>query len=480
MLTKKKLFFFFFLVFFFSLRAIFDGDLGLHLRIGEYIFKTRSLIYNNPFGLYFNDYPYVYHSWLSQLIIFLIYKISGLYGLNFFYALLSVLTIFVLHKICVEKGKAKDSLLILAFLTPFIVFISGLRTRAITFLFLGVLQLFLLKIEKGQKRLAFLIPFLFAFWVNLHGGFLMGLILLLLWIIFEIIQFKSPAKTLLLFKILIASILFCLFNPYGIGVYTQPLKMMTTPAIFKNITDWQPLSAHPTALLIGLVFVFLVFLFKNIISQKDQFLFFCMFFLAVFSSRFFLMVVFITLPLLVVMLNFIKNKSWFRKAIKSPLVLLSLTIFFLSIFLKQSFQILEMVWVYQSMENYASSLNPPIPYQAIEFIKEKNLSKKMLNDYNWGSFLLWQLPERKIFVDGRMDTFVIQGKPFLEDYLPIIFAEKGWKQLLEKYEIEVIFLEKKFPLAKILPLLPEWKKVYEDEMAVILTRNKRDDKMLTY
>ncbi|MBL7159411.1 hypothetical protein ISS85_02975, partial [Candidatus Microgenomates bacterium] len=277
-----------------------------------------------------------------------------------------------------------------------------------------------------------------------------------------------------------ASILFCLFNPYGIGVYTQPLKMMTTPAIFKNITDWQPLSAHPTALLIGLVFVFLVFLFKNIISQKDQFLFFCMFFLAVFSSRFFLMVVFITLPLLVVMLNFIKNKSWFRKAIKSPLVLLSLTIFFLSIFLKQSFQILEMVWVYQSMENYASSLNPPIPYQAIEFIKEKNLSKKMLNDYNWGSFLLWQLPERKIFVDGRMDTFVIQGKPFLEDYLPIIFAEKGWKQLLEKYEIEVIFLEKKFPLAKILPLLPEWKKVYEDEMAVILTRNKRDDKMLTY
>jgi len=470
MKSNKKALLALFLIFFFSLRAIFDPDLGLHLRIGEQIFKTKALIYGNSFGLYFKNYSYVYHSWLSQLIIFLIYKASGLYGLNFFYALLSVLTVFVLHKICVEKGKAKNPLLILAFLTPLIVFISGLRTRAITFLFLVILHLLLLKIEKGQRKLAFLIPFLFAFWANLHGGFLMGLILLLLWLIFETIQFRLATKVLLLFKILALSLLFCLLNPYGIGVYTYPLRMIITPVIFRTITDWQPLSAHAAAFFVGLSFAFVIFLFKKIISLRNQFLFFTLFFLAVFNSRFFLMVIFVTLPLLAEIFDFVKNRKWFRSAIRSFPVLFSLTICFLSIFLKQSFQIAKMAWAYQSIENYASSFDPPMPFKAIKFIKEKELPGEMLNDYNWGSFLLWQLPQRKIFVDGRMDTFVIEDKPFLEDYLQMVNAEEGWEQVLEKYQIKAVFLEKSFPLVKILPLLPEWKKVYEDDLAVILIK----------
>ena len=80
-----------------------------------------------------------------------------------------------------DEGGKGSSLFLLALLTPLVVLTSGLRIRAITFLFLAILHLLLLKTKK-EKRLGFLIPPLFVLWVNLHGGFLMGLLFLLLWI----------------------------------------------------------------------------------------------------------------------------------------------------------------------------------------------------------------------------------------------------------------------------------------------------------
>lgn len=465
------IFFFLFLVFFFSLRVIFDTDLGLHLRIGEQIYKAKGPIYGNPFGLYFRDYQYVYHSWLSQLIIFLIFKNFGLYGLNIFYAFLSGLTMFVLHKICLEKGESKNHLLLLAFLTPLVVFVAGLRTRAITFLFLAVLYFLLLKIEKGERRWAFLIPLIFTFWANLHGGFLMGLFFLLLWLIFEIGQFKLSGKFLLLFQSLIFSFFFSLLNPYGIGVYAYPLRMLANSIMFKTIMDWQPLTSDSTVLLFGLLFTALIFLFKAKISPKEQFLFFSLFFLSVFVSRFFLMVVLVTIPILMQFFEFVKKHRRYKDSLRSFPVLFSSAICLLSIFLNQSFQIVKMVWANQSIENYAASLALPMPYKAIKFVKGKDLPQNLLNDYNWGSFLLWQLPQRKIFVDGRMDTFVINGLPFLGDYLQMVYAQGDWQGLLEKYQVEAVFLDKTLPLAKILPLIPPWKKIYEDELAVILTKS---------
>lgn len=468
--NKRKTLFLFLLIFFFSLRVVFDPDLGLHLRIGEEVFKTKSPIFGNPFGLYFRDYPYIYHSWLSQLIIFLIHKSFGLYGLSFFYAILSTLTMFILHKICIEKVKTKNQLLFLVFLTPLIIFVSGLRIRAVTFLFLAILYLLLLKIEKGEKRVAFLIPPLFTLWTNLHGGFLMGLIFLLLWSVSEMVQFKLPNKAFFPFKLLVLSFLFSLLNPYGIGVYTQPLRMIGMPILFKLNLDWQPLSSEFTSLFLCLFFVILIFFFKEKVSSKDQFLFFSLFFLTIFISRFFLMLILVFLPLLVQIFAFVKTRRWFKDAVRSPLVLLSLLVFLLSVFLKQSFQIGKMVWAYQSIENYASSLNPPLPFKATKFIKERRVPERTLNDFNWGSFLLWQLPKRKIFVDGRMDTFVIKGKPFLIDYWKMIAAEEDWERLLEKYQIEAVFLSKTYPLAKILPLLPRWKKLYEDDLSLVLIK----------
>lgn len=470
-LKKRNILLLFFpLVFFFSLRVIFDRDLGLHLRVGEEIFKNRSPIFGNPLGLYFTDHPYVYHSWLSQLFLFLIYHKVGLLGLTFFYAFLTTAAMLTIYEICLEKGQQKFNPLFLAILTPFVVFTSGLRIRVITFLFLSLLYLLLLRIEKGDKRLALLIPPLFTLWANLHGGFLMGLIFLLLLCVYELIQFKLPARPIFLLKIFIASSVFCLLNPYGFGVFIQPLQLTTAPVFFRLNLDWRPLPSDINTLVFSSLFVLLVFWYKEKISAKDIFLFFCLFFLSILTSRFFLMLVLVSLPILVQIFEMIGKQPWFKESIRTPPVLLALGVFLITISFKQSFQIVRIAWAYRSIENYATALEPPMPFKAIKFIKEKAISEKMLNDFNWGSFLLWQLPERKIFVDGRMDMFVIDGNHFLTDYWQMVSAEGKWLELLEKYEFEAVFLEKTFPLVKILPFLPEWKKVYEDNLAVIVIK----------
>jgi hypothetical protein len=132
------------------------------------------------------------------------------------------------------------------------------------------------------------------------------------------------------------------------------------------------------------------------------------------------------------------------------------------------------------------------PCQAVNFIKNnlqyKNL--KIFNSYDWGGFMIWTWPEKKLFIDGRLSQYKYASHTLLEEYYEF-FNEEMVKEKLNEYNIQLVFLkinkkiklnwfekyifefnekkisEKKDYLKKHLEKAEEWKLIYCDNVSNI-------------
>jgi tetratricopeptide (TPR) repeat protein len=117
-------------------------------------------------------------------------------------------------------------------------------------------------------------------------------------------------------------------------------------------------------------------------------------------------------------------------------------------------------------------------------LQEKDFPGHLFNVYNWGGYLIWNYPERKVFIDGRCldeETFfnyklisnAIGGRvgKSKEDRKPL------WKELLDEYEVGVVLTNAVTSTGKLVPLVdqlsfdPEWALVYQDGTALVYIRD---------
>jgi hypothetical protein len=67
-----------------------------------------------------------------------------------------------------------------------------------------------------------------------------------------------------------------------------------------------------------------------------------------------------------------------------------------------------LIFSLQAVFNYfmaKKSGSDPFPHKAIAFLKQYPPAGNLFSIYNWGGYLTWQLPEKKMFIDGRMNSW---------------------------------------------------------------------------
>jgi hypothetical protein len=116
------------------------------------------------------------------------------------------------------------------------------------------------------------------------------------------------------------------------------------------------------------------------------------------------------------------------------------------------------------------------PVKACDYIVANTLSKPLFNEYSWGSFLTWYLPEYPVVVDSRVELY---GDDMLTKYFDVV----GGKERLDSDPMVAragtLLLERNSAMAKALKLLPalssQYRLVYSDDLADIFvpTRNER-------
>jgi hypothetical protein len=120
------------------------------------------------------------------------------------------------------------------------------------------------------------------------------------------------------------------------------------------------------------------------------------------------------------------------------------------------------------------------PAQLSEFILSSGIEGRMLNDYNFGGYLIWKLyPDYLVYIDGRgIDPQVHSDWRALgAASLKELNGRKEFELLLDQYDIDfvvqpLIQFEKGrlVPLLKFLLVKTDWVPIYVDRQGWILVR----------
>ncbi|MGI6347597.1 MAG: hypothetical protein ACOXZ1_00130 [Patescibacteria group bacterium] len=467
-----------------------DPDLGWHIKVGESIYQEQAVPHINHYNFVFsdNDNFWVDHEWLSNLLTYLIYDNFGYLSLTLFFALILFFTLLILNQFIFNKISSqpifKTLLIILEIiLIKGILPSSGIRIQELSWLFFILLLLIIynfedkviLKKKKPWLILGFLIP-LFFLWTNSHGSFILGPVILFIYIIVkagEIIIFKSNCKLKSFFDFsrtlekqnilhlslaLILSSAISLINPYGLKLFDFLFIYSKNTAYLRIIAEWFSPFSFPLVPwnLIYLVIFLVVFIYFFIINKKKEELQFIrqpwnlalnLIFLILFlkSKRHFPLFFIVSFPSLVTILwSGIKNIFSNIKFNHNGKIDIFLKIFIITSIIISGMAIL-LKTNFHHRDPFKSFCGK-YPCYAVNFLQkhhQKYLNKKLFNNYNWGGYLIHEYPEKQIFIDGRLPQKTLKNHSYIEEYL--LFSsesEEIIKEKLDEYDIELVLISK--------------------------------------
>ena len=468
---------------FISFSAPVDPDFGWHYKYGEHIIQNKEMPRENLFSYTFPEYKWANSYWISEIIFYLAYSNLGIIGAGLVFSGFAILTTTAILKKAIKEKTNETTKNLTKILTTILILIVYDQFKVICrpLLFSSIFLLLLsYSIIYKPKNLKYS-PVLFLLWANMHADFTLGLGVLGLYNIQLLLTKGINKKTIPTYLSSLASVGVTLINPYGLGLW-ETLLSETNNFQFWHIQEWLPLTNKDFLLVYcGASALIAISLIELKDKKKNMWLITSLgiFFLASLRSCYFIRV-FIILGI-IPMCNFIVDVFEISKGVldekNSNKVKKASRLVFWFVFLTAGIAFVENVLMVRDHEFWAEKAG--YPYEAVQFIKEnpEEFSGKMFNNYAWGGYLIWQLPEHKTFVDGRMPSWRIkdsEGKEYsvFEDYTKITREPGENFGLLEKYEIKWVLVKKDLVLARFLEGDKSWETIFENEKTIIFQREK--------
>jgi len=449
-----------------------DPDMWWHLKTGEVIWTTHSIPTTDLFSYTTNHHAWIPHEWLSQLLMYGAYRLGGYSGLMLWLCLLTAALLIAGYTLCsLYSGNSKTALLGALSIWLFGTVGFALRPQMIGYLFL-IVELLLLHLGQTRNRRWFFgLPLLFAIWINCHGSFFFGLALAGVFLFTSYFNFQSgllaatswdPRRRRTMTVALMLSVAALFLNPIGVTMILYPLNTMLDPVMrFSPVSEWQPLQfsdGRSFAFLgiLGAIFLLVIVLRIELLWRELLILA-----LGAWLAASHLRMLFVFGILAAPILSRLISTSWNgydaerdRPLANAGLMAVSLFVVFLA---------------FPNQKNLETQIEEHSPVRAVEFIRVHHFSGPMLNDWDFGGYLIWAAPEHPVFIDGRGDVFESTG----------VLGEFGkWAQLqtdpntlLDKYKINFCILSRDSPMIVVLRLSPGWKEAYSDNVSAIFVRS---------
>jgi hypothetical protein len=478
-------------IFNFALQPLTEPDFGWHLRTGlDYLHNGWRLPIHDPYSHTMPEWIWIEHAWLSDVLIGAIYELLGGLGIILFFGAVTVAAWLVASKValCGFVFRLLACILSLWVALPYL----GARTQLITLLGLALLVLLLTRWQAGLVSVRWWIPPLFLLWANLHGGFMAGLFLLgliiitttvLRWLAAPPLRFirhlDEPLFSWLdlrqLMLILAFSSLVTFVNPYGWRLHGEILNSLTNQFMLDTLREWQPIAVTGVAgrsyllYLMGLALAMMLW-YRRIepVRWVVGGLFLALSIRHIRNIPFFLI---ISLPLCAELLaqGFERfQTSLFSDSFQSERGGLVGALAVGAILMWLGPEHLQRI-IHSGIRPAEYFRGTSYPIEAVEWIKSHRelVGKRLYNDYAYGGFLVWWLPEDKIFIDGRMPTWHRGEDRIFRDYVALTATEPPDLSLLKKYSVDWALVQKKTLLDEGLSHAPAWTKLYEDRKVVI-------------
>ena len=461
-------------------RFLGDGDPGRHLVVGNIILTEHTIPKIDIFSQTKSGLPLTTTEWLSEALYAAAYLAMGLNGVVLLAVLLIAVTItLVFRETFRGSGSYILSFCLVFLIVPATMFHWLARPHLFSWLAFAIWVPRMDQLARGETRNIRQFPLLMLLWVNLHGGFILGLLVCVAYITgWFVDRFKKEFASLEILKRLLGagllSLLVTLLNPVGIGVWKNVFGHVGDRVLMDLHIEWQSPNFHifntwPFLFLVALI-VFVRSRGAQSLSGGQTFLLVGMTMLGLYSVRNIPFFVIACVPIIGSSAQFFMESGFFKKmdqtlqaaqaGLRGSLWSLLTVIVVASLLI--SGHILD-------VEKMGNTFNPEVfPVRAVDWLSEHPQSGNVLNEFTWGGYILFRLwPEQRVFIDGQTDFY---GPELAKDYWTMLNVQDNWEAELKKYKINWVFMPQDSPLAKMLKLNPQWHILYEDKTAVILRK----------
>ena len=456
-------------------RNVTDPDVWWHLRTGQLILQNHRIFHADPYSFTRAGHAWVDHEWLSQIVMFGIYKAAGWSGLiTGFAALLAAAFLLVFVR---SPGRPYVAGAMTTWAAIASVPSWGVRPQVFTLLLASI---FLLLLERSyqQPKLLWWTPPLMLLWVNLHAGYPVGIALVAMFLIGDTLDRAFQNRNKASFQRLGMALAACLavvpLNPYGLAMYRYPLETLHSRAMLAYIGEWLSPDFHQGKYAAALLMMLATILFAAIsprrLHARELLLLAVTTYAALRSVRHIPIYVLVAAPLLSAMvqakLHELGKAGFFDRQSSMTQGKVAVNAFLLAAFL--AFTVLRVRYV---VSEQARAETTEFPAAAVAFLNSTRPPAPMMNHYNWGGYFIWKLyPEYKVYIDGRADVY---GDSFLDEFASVYYLKgQTWREPLERWDIQTVVLPPDAPLVTALRVLPGWKQVFSDRQAVVLTRSR--------
>jgi hypothetical protein len=466
-------------------------DLAWQLRVGDGILAGEGVPLVDAFTFTVEGHPWVDQQWGAQVLLSIGWQTAGWTGLVLLRAVLISVAwgCLVLAIRWAAPGLGARLTAALA-LVAFVVAAPALALRPQLF---GVLLLCLtLAVLSGRRlhpRLPWAMPFVLLAWANLHGSFVLGLLLVGLAWLHDMQVDRRRAWRLI--PIGLASGAATLVNPFGFRVLEYAVSLSTNRELARRVTEWQPPSVTDPASLLFFGSLAGVIVLVGLVVRRGSWprpvaivtlaLFAGLGLVAARGVAWWPAVAAVTIAGLVGpgrSPSLLEPSSPDRALVpRGSLVntLLLGVLVLAGIALLPAWRGADRDLGLGAPRGLLTQAPPGVTRQLRETVRPGD---RIWNPQPWGSWFELAVPVAPVAFDSRIEIF----PPALwAEYDAVAAAQAGWPQLLDRWGVTIVVTSsEQAALHSALEASPDWRLAYADTDGALFVRSTRDRQLVTY
>jgi hypothetical protein len=474
-----------------------DGDTGWHIRTGDWMVANHVVPTHDLFSFSKPNGVWYAWEWLSDLVFSGLNHVGGLRAV----VLLSLLLLCAIFTLLFRLAARHASRVVAIVITVLAVASSSVhwlaRPHLFTLLFLVLFFYLLERVRAGRTRLAgipyfVLLPAATLLWTNLHGGFIVGVLMVAVYGAGELLTaafsadpaVRRPAamRAASWFATALACLAASLVNPYGWRLHVHLFEYLRDPYASQHIAEFFTLSFHHPAAIFFEALLLLsavsVFWYGSQGRFTESLLLLIFGHAGLLAARNIPLFAIVSTPLVaeavdawLARLPHFEVAAWLRNAGARFNQLAAETnatdmIPRWHLVSAAGFALVAAIlFAPAPPKRFRSEYDPKsYPAAAIEVLRRDTSARVFTHDV-WGDYIIWRLyPTGRVFVDGRSDYY---GDDFENKYIDVLNVKKGWEQILDDFGVNTILLPPSAPLSGVLKENSRWRAVYDDGVALI-------------
>ncbi len=471
-----------------SVKLLGDAGIGWHIRNGQQILSAHAIPRFDSFSSSLSQ-PWFAWEWLYDIAVGKLEAWSGLNGVVWLTAVV-IATVFAwTFRLAVARGTNLFLALVLTLLAISASTIHFLaRPHVFTWLFALAWFWILDSTERNGVRARWLwaLPLSMLLWVNVHGGFLLGFVLLgiywlgALWTWLttkenrledSLLKIASGQRVRRLTWIGLLSIAASFLNPYGWKLHAHVYSYLANRFLMDHIEEFQSPNFHGIAQRCFLALLLIAIAALAARGRKLKLSEILLLLFAVYAGLYAsrnipvssILLVLIVGPLLPSLESwgFVQRMSAVDSQLRGHIwpILLAAAVLVIA---ANGGRVGSSQWMNAHFDPKR------MPVEGANFIESSGIRAPVLSPDYWGGYLIYRLyPHNTVVIDDRHDFY---GEPFLRLYLKMIHVEPGWDEFLKFHGVSCLLLPRSAALTTVISGTAGWKSVYSDDVAIVFMR----------